>query len=95
MDAATAIAYTLNPKHRASVDAATVIGEMTCMYPPPHMTCMYPPPQTQDTASVDAATVIGEIWRKGGPKGFFRGLGSRCVWAGAIIAVRSTSDTDH
>lgn len=31
----------------------------------------------QDSESVDAATVITQIWQKGGPKGFFAGLGSR------------------
>jgi len=40
----------------------------------------------KDAESVDAATVISEMWAKGGPTGFFAGLGSRCVWAGAIIA---------
>jgi len=40
----------------------------------------------KDSESVDAATVISEIWKKAGPTGFFAGLGSRCVWAGAIIA---------
>lgn len=40
----------------------------------------------KDSESVDAATVISEIWQKRGAQGFFAGLGSRCVWAGAIIA---------
>lgn len=40
----------------------------------------------KDSESLDAATVIAQIWQKGGPTGFFAGLGSRCVWAGAIIA---------
>ena len=40
----------------------------------------------KDNESLDAATVITQIWEKSGAGGFFAGLGSRCVWAGAIIA---------
>lgn len=39
----------------------------------------------KDSQSLDAAAVISEIWERG-PKGFFVGLSSRCVWAAAIIA---------
>ncbi|EKX36267.1 hypothetical protein GUITHDRAFT_79015, partial [Guillardia theta CCMP2712] len=40
----------------------------------------------KDNSSGWQATVVLDIWRNMGPRGFFAGLGSRCVWAGAIIA---------